>query len=73
VLFLFLAARPRRNRIKQQFLFTFRHVEIPGAIRRAPFKAFVAGVGQDTPLPEMFCLTRQSPGHTLFENFGAGD
>jgi hypothetical protein len=38
-----------------------------------PFKPFVAGAGKTLPLPEMFCLTRQSPGHTLFENFGAGD
>jgi hypothetical protein len=31
-------AWPRRSRIKQQFLFTFRHVESPGAIPRCPFK-----------------------------------
>jgi hypothetical protein len=48
VLVLFLAARPRRSRIKQQFLITFRHVEIPGAIRRCPIQAFCCRSEQDT-------------------------
>jgi hypothetical protein len=70
VLILFPTARPRRSRIKQQFLFTFRHVEIPGAIRRCPIQAFCCRSGQDTAVARNVLPHPAVAGNTLFEDFG---